>query len=615
MRITLNNWLYNAGIIGLLRILKSQGIDFNDQLKKGYFELLPVHLENFHFAYFKYVLEYINPFKMFYQVKNASKAKIKLEQFKDFSKVENDLKNQIIKLQEDFHNNLNEALNNKEYDNWNEYIKSTCREFFVNLNIIIKNVKSEDKKTNNVINKLLDKPQKSKFQNKLNEISEMTTNRILDWYFLYVCLQPFYKNKAVIGQAEAKPIRIQRFYDDFIQPCINNINNKANNGLKCKFCNTQSIDINNFKKEDSDKFTFNETLFYPVGTTVQFKNFFYNMQSDLFLCDVCELIILCAWAGFNEIPYQFRTGDSDTEYIFVNLPSLDLMLKENDYLKELYAISQKKRKDTMYEEIMASLFTKEKEKKSYWVMQNVLFVEIKPTARKDTQKPIFKYFHIGKDMAELFINKNAINCFNKIYGRLKLQDKIEINLKREIIHRILEGNELSSVNRKILTQVLDNRNIDPWNMFNISLIHSIRKQIWVLHNNNKLKGVNPMAIENESKKLSGILYGISQRGTKLIGKFSTNPEEDWKQRQRKSYRMLSLIRTGKYTEFYDIIMKLHIDAQLPIPENLLGFLNIKDDIDFEAKAYAFMSGFLQDATRKENQLKPENQNMEEQINE
>jgi hypothetical protein len=59
---------------------------------------------------------------------------------------------------------------------------------------------------------------------------------------------------------------------------------------------------------------------------------------------------------------------------------------------------------------------------------------------------------------------------------------------------------------------------------------------------------------------------------------------------------------GKYAEFYESIMKLYINSGKPVPDRLLDILNIKDTVDFEAKAYAFMTGFLQKTKGDESNL-------------
>src|SRR5690606_25368413 len=107
---------------------------------------------------------------------------------------------------------------------------------------------------------------------------------------------------------------------------------QSNSGFLCRFCKHNRVVP---KKFDDVNSIFGEGMFSTIGITISYKNFFYNMQPDLFICDVCELLLICAWAGFTEIPFRFRDKINDTQYIFVHLPSLKLLWDENDNVQRL----------------------------------------------------------------------------------------------------------------------------------------------------------------------------------------------------------------------------------------------------------------------------------------
>ena len=69
--------------------------------------------------------------------------------------------------------------------------------------------------------------------------------------------------------------------------------------------------------------------------------------------------------------------------IFVNLPSLELLKEENNTIRNLYKLSSQDTEGTIYEDIIGDIFAKEKEKKSGWVIHNILFIEIRPTIKKN----------------------------------------------------------------------------------------------------------------------------------------------------------------------------------------------------------------------------------------
>jgi hypothetical protein len=94
----------------------------------------------------------------------------------------------------------------------------------------------------------------------------------------------------------------------------------------------------------------------------------------------------------------------------------------------------------------------------------------------------------------------------------------------------------------------------------------------------------------ESRIVHGIINSYARIGKQL------GEGIDFERRRRLSYRLLSNIRSGCVEDFYDGIMKLYVDMGLSIPDNMIGLLNREDEIQFEDKAYAFMSGFLRDQT-------------------
>lgn len=90
----------------------------------------------------------------------------------------------------------------------------------------------------------------------------------------------------------------------------------------------------------------------------------------------------------------------------------------------------------------------------------------------------------------------------------------------------------------------------------------------------------------ESRKLYGVLRGFYETGTTLSEAMKLE------KRQQLAYRFLSVVRTGKQSEFYNMLLKLYVGAKWPIPVELLSLLNPNDSIEFESKAYALLSGFL-----------------------
>lgn len=589
MRITTGNWLYNAGVVGFLRILRESGTDISVSVKQGSFELTSDILTNFEKAYLKYVIKFgVNPFSLIYKYSKKGKR----EQFKELSAFF-DSNNIYRGLIQEYNNKLlEEIFSLDDSDKIISKIETSLSSYLDNISGQLQNRKKERLKLQETTN---DKGELKKIKAIIKKIENLEIDQLKqatkesgrDLYFLYVYLQPFYKNRKIVGQSnytEAEN-RIDAFRIRYIDTAKQTLDNNVKNGIVCRFCNQNKLD-KEMKEDDKSSILFNESYFSVTGVSVNdFNNFFYNGLPDLFICDVCKLIILCSFAGLNKKPYQLASSDG-TDYIFVNMPSLELLISENDTLKSFYETFTTNVKDSIYESVIKDLLLKEQKKKSKWVLQNVFFVELKTSARKDTGKPILRYFHIGKDIAELFSEQKVIDSLSDIKGTLNLQKDVRVNIKSEAIRRLLENDSLYPLAYKNLRGILDNEKWNPHNSFVLAFVQAAKKQINIYYS----KGGELM----ESKQVYGILKGQFFDKGKLD--FYDLPFD---KRERLSYRLLSLIRSGKYAEFYEAIMKLYINAGKPIPETLLGLLNRKDTIDFEAKAYAFMSGFLQNVRQLE----------------
>lgn len=602
MRITTGNWLYNAGIVGFLRIMREKGTDISNFVGAGSIDLTGEMLKDFEKAYLKYVIRHgMSPFQVLYEYDKKGKPQ-KNKKIADLFGSNKDILKKlvqtytnklldIITFQDDpatmdknsgtlidsFFCEIAKALD----DNKKELLKlsetDTEKE-------ILKNIKAEIKKIESI---------------ELKKVKQATKEAAQKYYYLYVYLQPFYKNRKIIGQAEYKGAdnRIDGFKDIYVNKAKEAIENKITDGIVCRFCNHNKV--SKTIKDDSEKaaILFNETFFSIVGVSPKdFSNFFYNGIPDLFMCDVCKLILLCSFAGLNKKPYQLATSDK-TDHIFVNMPSLELLLKENDALQGFYDNYSSDVKDTVYEHIFKDILLVSKIKESRWALQNIFFVEFKPSPQKNTGKPIFKYVHVGKDIAELFSDHRIVNSLRNVNGILILQKKVKgplnfqkdiwVNIKSDAIKRLMDNDSLYPLVYENLRGILNNGNGNPYNSLILAFVQVAKNQL----NLSYAKGGTTM----DSKQVYGILaHQFFNRG-----KEDFNDPREWPidKKQRLSYRLLSLIRMGKYAEFYESLMKLYINSGKPMPESFLGILNTHDTIDFEAKAYAFMTGFLQDSSQ------------------
>jgi len=278
--------------------------------------------------------------------------------------------------------------------------------------------------------------------------------------FIYVYLQRFYRNKKVIGNPVSKINRKKAFQQSYVEPAIEQLEigqtNIHSQVFLCRFCKQNSVLPKEFYDVDS---FFAEGMFSTTGISIAFRNFFYNMQPDLFVCNVCEFLLICAWAGFTQIPWRFRDDIIDTDYILLNLPSLDLLWKENKKIQQQYEQSGEAVQGTIYEDIIKDIFLRSYKTKARWVIDNILFIEIKTTKRKHDERPNFRYFHIGQDIAYLFTDDYAVNALRRVRGRITTENNLVISLRRNVVTRILDYDSLFPLCYLLMITFLGNEDI------------------------------------------------------------------------------------------------------------------------------------------------------------
>jgi CRISPR-associated protein Cst1 len=574
MKITTGNWLYNAGIVGFLRILKEKGIPYSDVIKDGVIILTPDLLNGFADAYFNYALRVQLDSFLIFKDENKIREVFKEDLQADFDNIKKKYLNRLTAT----------AIIDKHYQKYSNEVIHTSDNYFNELIKIIE--KSALSEKNNKIETL-----KKKIINaKHTKSASITSHGIFLNYF-----GNFYFNKLILCNPKKAMDRKSKFDDQYVAAAIKTISNDNNDGPLCRFCYTKKVEAKGVHNKELP--VFNEGLFSIAGVSIdKFRNFFYNGIPDLFICNVCELIMLCSFAGLNKKPYQLAQSEG-TSYLFLNMPSLESLLHGNDSLAAFYENYSEDVKDTAYEYVFNDILLSAQTRKSRWTLQNIFFVELKPSARKDRDKPVFKYANIGKDIAELFSDQFVVDRFKTVNGLLVLQKKtkgprldfqkdVVVNIKSEVINRLIENNSIFPLAYINLKNNLDYGIGISYNSLIFCFVQSVKKQINIAYS----KG----GISVDSKKVYGILaHQFYDRGKEDFRDQKRWPME---KKQRLAYKLLSLIRQGKYAEFYESLMKLYINLGKPIPESFLGLLNTSDTIDFEAKAYAFMSGFMQDTS-------------------
>ncbi len=565
------DWLTNAALIGYIRIQKNGGI--KPKITDGYIEITKKDLESFADRYFNTVLEQYmqnsfvlnknNRTKIIKELDDEESKKIFNKNLDNFSKKYQ----KLIKLDYSSFKKSSDAQVRllKEYQKeFKKFLGDVEKEFKINKAIITTILKKNNENIEKKIVTINDKCYK----------------------FIPDSLKRFYFNKKIIGNhnISKKSSRFDEFEKYFVIPALSLLECNQNDGhVTCKLCKQNKITLTSFNDILISEGMFSST----IVSNGKFKNFFYNGQSDLFICKVCELLLLCTWAGFNLIPFNARDDVNKADQIFVNTSDLFTTLEQNDVVKQHNIKNDYSFKETIYRSVFENILLQQQKLKSKWTIDNCFFVELKTVSKKDSGKPDFRYFHVGKNIAELFTTPSIISAFKTLNkSTLIINKKTKISLSNMVIDKMLSSQPLIDIFYIMCKQHINTHQNLTKQLFNICLISAIRSVI------NKKFGRYSMSQDTEldSKKVYGILKGLQKDGYTLATKLDNNKGNSNKSKSF-SYVLLEAIRNNNMNKFFDVLTKLYITNNMPIPDTMISILNRKDIITTSEKSYAFMSGF------------------------
>jgi len=533
-----SNWLYNAGVVGLLRILefgnKEDSFRFNED---GSVELFFSAFDNFENYYFEYVTK-------LYLLQKIN--------FKNIvTKLDDEIKKKLFVIERKLQEKIISVKSNKKIN-----------DFFLEIRLILlgEQLKKELNDFNNDV----------KIQEKIFKQIEEIYNSVVKFKGQTDYLNTFYFNKDVVANPKGEKLdRPKDFKKKYLEPIF-----KQTFGDElCIFCG------NRYSKDTMSELV--EGDFSVLGISKdKFFNFYHyftaNGVSYNKKCALCQLILLCAFAGFNYKPYRLREID-ETDYIFVNYPSFEDAFQVNNRLNVLfknyqYEIFTDKKINPYIKSI--ELIIESTKRKSRWLLQNIYFCEIKSSSRKDQIKPKFMYLNIDKSFAEVFNEFDTSRYLKKLSFPYEIYKGNSVFLTTEVLKRLLEKKPVIYIAFKIFKEKIKEKDI------NISPIESLIFLEFLVNQKRRLN--------MNAKKSYGILKRIEDTG-RIV--FSLK-EIDQDKRFHIAQRFLTLIRGARKEDFYSELLRLFVVYEKQVPESLVSLLVEDDELTFQEKALAFLTGFI-----------------------
>ena len=598
IKVYLNDWFYNAGIVGFLRILEDNEDEFAIR-KNNYIEFDTEDIRNFHQYYFNY---FFKKYNIAESVKNRTKN--------SFEYLENNI--ETVYEDEDKEKERKDKIKTN-----NKYVKETIKKQLDKIKKIDENTYEEIKEKYDQIDKANTKQEIIEIKEKIiSNIEKDNINKRLTLNLFKSILsntyygQPSFLNvvKTALSYEEQQKI----MYKDYISNIIETgfINDSMQNKytieqIKEHIENTEKNSItqdiekiySKIKKdyidktktiEDIQKYlqekvikrcsmceneiglttNYSEGNFVPLAiSSDNARNFFWNQNVKMPICDICKLILFCIPAGMTTITKTIKENGEYREKQLLSFVNYDTGV-ERLYKTNINFSNKSKyenRQENPYSELILDIVEQDKQV-SMWQLENIFVVELEAEYGSYSR---IEYFNI-KRYVSLFFTEYAPKTLSKIWDyRYRLQ----------IVDYIMKNKDIKYIiNDRLRDEIKKGDQKNGYNSF-------LATQIRMILNTLKKEGKEVEDIKKNNDKL----YVIYNLGVQIHEELKLNNEDN--KLDGYTYKMLNSIKAGNKKEFMDIIIRLHMAMGKDISPIFIETMQTTGP-DFESIGHSFLAGLI-----------------------
>jgi CRISPR-associated protein Cst1 len=513
-RIYLNDWLYNAGIVGFLRInnhlweVKDEKLISKDEnlLKIGdnYIEIDREIFNGFTDRFFNYT------FSLY------SKYNIVLEQLR----------------------NLINNLNNDTFKKINQDFSKILKDYLILKKKLEEKIGNFEAKDSQELKNLIENALKVMEEDKDDFVEDFIENEVRNF------LDVHYGQKSFLNRC-VKGSKRQRFYKDFEEPL------KLGSGKlskhKCVICGDRPA------RKDLSFNTGFSTIF---GLNEDATNFLWDFNPKIPACEVCEIIYLCSFAALTKIngKYYFVNQDNTIESLFIGAGRFELELKKD---------REEKLGDFLFVKFIADLLIQSKKLQSQYIIQNINFIEVEIKKAPMSERKFAKVFNFNIDRSTAeFIKENHDNLksLSKSYFIFP-DDKTRVYILMEFLNSVLKKDLSYGLLYKIFrSKIKDKAYIGRNNLMKLIHLHLLYF---------KKMGGKKMALKENH------LWVMHMQGQDLLARLKQGNAEN--KVQSIAYKLLNALKVGDTGQFMDVLIRVYIAYNLKVPGLVLKAMQDKDN--------------------------------------
>ncbi|MBX0312134.1 MAG: type I-B CRISPR-associated protein Cas8b1/Cst1 [Sulfurihydrogenibium sp.] len=527
-RIYLGDWLYNAGIVGFLRInnhlweVKDEKLISKDEnlLKIGdnYIEIDRNIFDGFTDRFFNYAFSL----------------------YSKYDTVLKQLHNLIDGLSDDTFKKINQDFNKilKDYPILERKVKEKIGNF--------------EAKDSQELSGVIENALKIMEEDKADFVEDFIENEVRKFLDIHYGQKSFL-NRSVKGSKR------QKFYKDFEEP-LKKLGSGELSKHKCVICGERSA------KKDLSFNTGFSTIF---GLNEDATNFLWDFDTRIPACEICEIIYFCTFAGLTKLhgKYYFVNQDNTVESLFVGADGFEMKLKK-DYDEKL--------DDFLFAKFITDLLVRSKRIQSKYIIQNINFIEVEIKKLPMSERKFVKVFNFNVDRRTAeFIEENNKNfkSLSKSYFIFP-DDKTRVYILIEFLNSVLK----KDLSYGFLYKIFRSKIKDKAYISSNSLLKLIYMYLLYL----KRFGGKKMELKDKS------LRAMYMQGQDLLKRLKVRGAEN--KIQSIAYKLLNALKIGDVNQFMDVMTRVCIAYDLEIPYLLTKALQDKDN--FYLLGYSFLNGLL-----------------------
>lgn len=615
-KLELNDWFYNAGLIGFLRIMEKYQKDAI-VIQDNYIEFDINSLKEFHQYYFQYLFEIYDIAKTMEKRMDESFNRMK----------------QYLEIQSEDKKELNEAKERLKKEK--KYIKDSIKKQMDKIKKFDQKTENEIAEEYNKIDAIKEKEQIEELESIFNKIEQclykdhinkkVTTNLFKSILSNKYFGQPSFLN--VVKNSASYEEQVNLMYRDYISNIIEtgylkdfiddkytlenlkehieNLNQelitkemlKIYTDIKKKYIEKgkQINEIKEYIEKDVFKIcylcadehcitsNYSESNFLPIAVSSDnMKNFFWNQKINYQICDMCKLIMFCIPMGLTTITKITRDNQKYEEkdiLSFVNYDtSIENLLKTNNN----FASKSKRDRymDSPYADLLIDIVEQEKDI-SKWQLENIFVVEIDAEYLAYSR---IEYFRITRPVAIFF----------KEYADKSLMKIKDYRFKTQMVDKIMKNKDTKYIINDKIRDVIKNK----YGGYETFLASKTRMEIKSIQKGER----NMSEIEKKNKKLIA-LYSIGTEIHEELKKKGTENKLDGY-----VYKMLNCVKTGNKKEFMDNVIRLHMALGKDVSPIFLDVMK-EEQFDFATIGHSFLSGLA--SNKFENKTTNTNESIDE----